>query len=68
MHPQHDDKNCHVKCLITILTKSSIRLKIIKVLNVTANYLPLAWLEHYHWFYTSHTICSMMLKLSRILD
>jgi len=49
-HPQHDDKNCHVTSLITLLTESSIRLKIIKVLNMTANYLPLAQLEHYHWF------------------
>jgi len=60
MHPQHDDKNCHVTSLITLLTESLIRLKIIKVLDMTTNYLPLARLEHYHWFYTSHTILGMM--------
>ena len=60
MHPRHDDKNCHVTSLITLLTESLIRLKIIKVLDMTANYLPLAWLEHYHWFYTGHTILGMM--------
>ena len=59
-HPWHDHKNCHVTSLITLLTESLIRLKIIKVLNMTANYLPLAWLEHYHWFYTGHSILGMM--------
>ena len=64
-HPQHDDRNCHVRCLITIITKSSMRLYIIKVLDKTANYLPLAWLEQLSLVLQSHHSWYDV-KLSRI--